>query len=73
MPEFTKKIVGKCVNCYDDFKRSYHDKSYYTTSTTAYFCSGKCEKEFGSSCAEHGVRRLGQVLVRYKKDDRRLL
>ena len=36
-----------------------------------YFCSGKCSKEFARECAEQGVRRLGQSLVRFNKGDRR--
>ena len=52
--------------------KTWDGETYRTTASSMYFCSGQCEKEFGSSCAKHGVRRLGQVLVRYKKDDRRL-
>mgnify|MGYP004273478853 CR=1 FL=1 len=45
------------------------EESYYHEG--GYFCSGKCSKEFGQSCAEQGVRRLGQSLVRYNRGDRR--
>lgn len=44
---------------------------YYSTSNSMYFCSGKCEKEFGSDCARANVRRLGGTLVRFNKGDRR--
>ena len=45
------------------------EESYYHRG--GYFCSGTCSKEFGRACAEQGVRRLGQSLVRYNKRDRR--
>jgi len=44
-------------------------ESYYHKG--GYFCSVKCAKEFGMACAEQGVRRLGQSLVRYNRGDRR--
>jgi len=56
--------VKKCVNCGGDFKR---------LSRSHYFCSGECSKEFARECAEQGVRRLGQSLVRFNKGDRRAL
>ena len=43
---------------------SYHHEA-------GYFCSGKCSKEFARDCAEQGIRRLGQSLVRFNKGDRR--
>ena len=46
-------------------------ETYRTTAGSMYFCSGKCEKEFGSDCARANVRRIGGTLVRFNKGDRR--
>lgn len=42
-----------------------------TTAGSMYFCSSKCEREFGSDCARANVRRIGGTLVRFNKGDRR--
>jgi|TARA_R110002012_G_scaffold310402_1_gene518594 hypothetical protein len=79
MSNHYKPKVKKCVNCQGDFEvkqfpyNMFIDKkpcTFYHTEE-GYFCSEKCSKEFGIACAEQGVRRLGQSLVRYKKGDRR--
>jgi|TARA_R110002012_G_scaffold162274_1_gene324527 protein-arginine kinase activator protein McsA len=54
--------VKKCVDCGGNFKR---------ITQGGYFCSVKCSKEFANECADMGIRRLGQSLVRYNKGDRR--
>ena len=60
-----------------DYSHSTYDytlwdgETYRTTAGSMYFCSGKCEKEFGSDCARANVRRLGGTLVRFNKGDRR--
>ena len=46
-------------------------ETYRTTAGSMYFCSGKCEKEFGSDCARASIRRIGAALVRFNKGDRR--
>tara|TARA_R100000963_G_C4616535_1_gene85314 strand:+ start:648 stop:881 length:234 start_codon:yes stop_codon:yes gene_type:complete len=67
--------VKKCVNCEGKFRRiginsfTWDGESYHNEG--GYFCSGKCSKEFARDCAEQGIRRLGQSLVRFNKGDRR--
>ena len=73
MTNYYTPKVKNCVNCGGKFRRKYplllEGENYCTQC--GYFCSGKCSKEFGISCAEEGVRRLGQSLVRYNRGDRR--
>ena len=52
--------------------KTWDGETYRTTASSMYFCSGQCEKQFGSDCARARIRRIGSTLVRFEKNDRRL-